>query len=153
MSYDILTKLVWEEQWDEDGGCVDLLDENENVIGRIGNFSGSILLPEAEALLSVERATLAAAAPAMARALCIVEWCESEDDLKVLQCSWCMQTEPNHQGYCGLDKALTQAGLDNEAREIVREMQFALDNERLGTVMPHRPHLRLVLQKKDKDDE
>ena len=148
-----MVTLVWEEQWNEDGGYVDLLSNknsrHEIVVKRIGDFADSILLLPIE----IERARLAAAAPAMARALCSVEWTEDEEGGKRLQCSWCMQTEPNHQDYCGLDKALTQAGLDDEARETVRETQYLDDRDRLarrGIILPRpRPRLRLVPRKKD----
>ena len=159
-----MTKHVWEEQWNQDGGNIDLMDghafdetRSDERIGHIGHFSSSRLLPE------VERAKLAAAAPAMALALCSVEWTEDEDGNEKLRCSWCMQTEPNHQDYCGLDKALTQAGLDDDARETVRENQYMQDKDRLaqrGIILPHpRPRLRLVPAcggtsptKKDPDD-
>ncbi len=102
----------------------------------------------------IARAKLAATAPTMARALCSIEWSESEDDLKVLQCPWCGGTDPTHASHCELDRALTQAGLDSEAREVVRETEYLSDMKRLGIVMPRpRPRLRLVPRPRKEDDD
>jgi hypothetical protein len=127
-----MVKPVWEERWDEDGGDIDLLGEEDGaviVVGRIGRFFPTGLSSNS----SGGRSNLAAAAPAMARALCISEWVTSHElttrEGEVLECSWCAQEE--HTAYCALDQALTAAGLDAEAREAAREAEARRDDARM----------------------
>lgn len=67
--------------------------------------------------MTEERAKLAAAAPAMARALCAVEDSEAYAGGRV-----CCLSEPgqHHSDDCVVDAALNAAGLDAAAREAVR---------------------------------
>ena len=64
-----------------------------------------------------------AAAPALARALCRVEWLGSADGPG---CPWCLSEQglsphlSQHAADCPLDAALTAAGLTAEDREEVR---------------------------------
>ncbi len=67
------------------------------------------------------------AAPAMARALCLVEWSGNERYGYGPACPVCMELPPppagdgKHAHTCALDAALTAAGLDAEARGKVRQ--------------------------------
>lgn len=61
-------------------------------------------------------APLVRTAPAMARALCMVEYSDNDDIDMCPACRHCI----GHAADCKLDAALTAAGLDAAAREEVR---------------------------------
>ena len=67
-----------------------------------------------------EWVTLFCAAPAMARALCLVEWMGEDDGYR--SCPQCAEWEERekHDISCPLDAALTDAGLGAAARAEVR---------------------------------
>ena len=71
------------------------------------------------AFASDEEGALAAAAPALARALCRVEW-NVWGDCDVLCPCCCAPRLRGHAADCPLDAALTAAGLGAEDREEVR---------------------------------
>jgi len=66
-----------------------------------------------------DRAHLIAAAPAMARLLCRLEWSQTRVDLVPHTCPACWMAG-NHHAKCELDAALTAAGISPEERERVR---------------------------------
>lgn len=66
-------------------------------------------------------AKLISAAPAMARALCRLEYGTLKEFDNHPSCPWCETFDGDeHDPDCGLDAALTSAGLDTAAREEVR---------------------------------
>ena len=72
-----------------------------------------------ELLYPADVARIIAAAPAMARALCLVEW---TDNVRGDMCRACGRLETEgHRNHCPLDAALTAAGLSPEDREQVRK--------------------------------
>lgn len=69
-----------------------------------------------------EHAALIAAAPAMARLLCRLEWSSVQDETGCVVCGEFADGDvPEHTADCLLDAALTAAGLDAEERERVRQ--------------------------------
>lgn len=132
----------WLETWEQDddaGMRVMVADTDEQVArvfdgGERAAFSRRMSLADQE--LGLARSLLAAAAPALARALCRVEWgsyrditdYESQEEV----CPACdcppvtitnrygVVTPGGHAPDCPLDAALTAAGLATEDREEVR---------------------------------
>ena len=65
---------------------------------------------------------LIAAAPAMARLLCRLEWSSVQDETGCVVCGEFADGDvPEHTADCLLDAALTQAGISPEERERVRQ--------------------------------
>jgi thioredoxin reductase len=68
-----------------------------------------------------DRAHLIAAAPAMARLLCRLEWSSVQDETGCVVCGEFADGDvPEHTADCPLDAALTAAGIDAAERERVR---------------------------------
>lgn len=72
--------------------------------------------------LAAERARLAAAAPALARALLGMEWAAMDRDQEHV-CAECWGLEHKHEDGCAVDAALTSAGFpDQVSRDDARRM-------------------------------
>lgn len=102
----------WEEEWVfGPNSSVDL--QHRGLCSRVATFAG---------IGRAERQQLTIAAPAMARALCMVEFGghDASDGAEI--CPGCY-AEPSeaHGPVCWLDLALTAAGLDAAARAAVRK--------------------------------
>ena len=117
----------WLETWEQDddaGMRVMVADTDEQVArvfdgGERAAFSRRNTMSLADQEHGLGRATLIAAAPALARALCRVEWSSGH-------CEGCGQGSRYwHLADCPLDAALTAAGLSEKDREEVRRGQEA----------------------------
>jgi len=102
----------WEADWntDKDGRLISS-DKAVNV-GYV--FAATVY---EEAVAEPEDARLAAAAPMLARALCLVEW---EGDSGCPACDGYDDNGSLHTVDCPVDAALTAAGLTQEDRVAVR---------------------------------
>lgn len=95
---------VWEECW--------LTEEGDVITSR-----GEVVLeenPDADKVVREARATLAAAAPAMARILLALEWSAEIPvayDSYQNGCPSCRSIADKHEPGCALDAALRQAGV------------------------------------------
>jgi len=119
---------VWMEQWNPTGAFIIVPDANrEGFFGTTYALGGSDPFPTDR---DQERAKLAAAAPACARALLGVEWSSSGMENHA-QCPDCGGFRPSsvttndrpyyanradHRQACALDTALTEAGLPTQAK-------------------------------------
>lgn len=111
----------WLETWEQDdaAGMRVMVAGTDEQVARVfdagevpGALPASVTLQDQEHGLM--RATLAAAAPALARALCRVEWSSGH-------CEGCGQGSRYwHLADCPIDAALTAAGLSEKDREKVR---------------------------------
>lgn len=109
----------WEETWtfDRYTTCFRVPDPDPLHRDRPVHASGMTYDPAMKG-----RMRLAAAAPALARALCLVEWSERLDDANHLYCPSCGAADAQgHAPKCRLNDALTAAGLMREDREAVRQ--------------------------------
>jgi len=106
----------WLEHWE--------VERHEIIASRCGSVAEGVFIPKSIGHLDgAETIRLAAAAPAMARALCEVEWRGfAVDEANVCPARGCRGEEKKHPHSpdCALDAALTAAGLDAAAREEVR---------------------------------
>jgi hypothetical protein len=118
-------KPVWREEWEQDyDGFVDSgwANDGPGLIGDVRGDTGE---------RNEARAKLAAAAPALVRALLLSEWpCVEGDEGSVgPECQGCESQGPRseytHRTSCPVDAALTLAGFPDEtsrdaARDILR---------------------------------
>jgi hypothetical protein len=89
---------------------------------EIGNNDGIEPVVSADGIVGGEAwAKLLAAAPAMARLLCRLEWSSVQDETGCVVCGEFADGDvPEHTADCPLDAALTAAGIDAAERERVR---------------------------------
>ena len=131
----------WMEEWDtdNDSSCREVLFTKSYPThrGRFAQFNGAAFdRGDEPSEAQVARAELAAAAPAMARALCLAETSYGEGDYYCTayqSCGVCAKPIAytiedgkhvaiiQHKPACPLDAALTAAGLSPEDREQVRK--------------------------------
>lgn len=114
----------WSQEWEMEPCFERTLDEDVPAYVNDALISRELLSTGGASHLDNDErnavAKLAAAAPALARALCLVEWEGRYSDLRC--CPWCGAASPAaHDDRCELDAALTSAGLDAAAREAVRK--------------------------------
>ncbi len=116
----------WEQDWKaERVDWSDISPDDPIVSWTIGGHAletcGAVKTASAEVHAEHEAiARLAAAAPAMARALCLSER-DAGDRCAGCAQEWWFLTGLKHEDDCALDAALTAAGISPEDREAVRK--------------------------------
>lgn len=118
-------RSAWQEQWEiseEEGD--EVLCNDGHPIARLPTF------PVFTGVTRRERAVLLAAAPLLARALCIIEWSSASASADA-RCHACAKVEKEgHTERCVVDQALEAAGLSSKVR---RQLRFWMEAESTQT--------------------
>ena len=122
----------WLENWRADGGYVHVPDEDrDGFFGEKSSYGGSCPSISLEAMERDEdRASLAAAAPALVRALLAVEFSPDDDHHR---CPWCGGASPDnpgiwHRGHmnsCRFVALMKEVGLPDQASRDVARAEIA----------------------------